>query len=58
MKLNVMDTYELAGVAEWKIGFETSDVWDVFEKYMAGTLNPEAKPKDTPAESEEAPAGE
>lgn len=58
VKLNVMDTYELAGVAEWKIGFETSDVWDVFEKYMAGTLNPEAKPKDTPAESEETPAGE
>ncbi len=42
VKLNVMDSYNIAGVAEWKLGFETPDVWDVFEKYMAGTLNPEA----------------
>lgn len=42
VKLNVMDSHGVAGVAEWKLGFETPDVWDVFEKYMAGTLNPEA----------------
>ena len=35
VKLNIMDTYKLAGVAEWKLGFETPDIWDVFEKYMA-----------------------
>ena len=34
VKLNVMDSYELAGVAEWKLGFETPDIWDVFEEYM------------------------
>ena len=51
VKLNVMDSYNIAGVAEWKLGFETPDIWDVFEKYMAGTLNPEAV---KPAEPEEA----
>lgn len=59
VKLNVMDSHNVAGVAEWKLGFETPDVWDVFEKYMAGTLNPEAvKPADAEAEepAEEAPA--
>ena len=50
VKLNVMDTYELAGVGSWKLGFETPDVWDVFEKYMAGTLNPEAKQQTTAGE--------
>ena len=34
VKLNIMDSYNLAGVAEWKLGFETPDVWDVFEAYM------------------------
>ena len=57
VKLNVMDTYGLAGAGSWKLGFETPDVWDVFEKYMAGTLNPEAKPQTT-AESSEVPEGE
>ena len=37
VKLNVMDSYELAGVAEWKLGFETPDIWDVFENYMKST---------------------
>ena len=58
VKLNVMDSHNVAGVAEWKLGFETPDVWDVFEKYMAGTLNPEAvKPEDAATEEpvEEAP---
>ena len=56
VKLNVMDSYGIAGVAEWKLGFETPDIWDVFEKYMAGTLNPEAvKPGE--AETEEIPDG-
>jgi spore germination protein YaaH len=36
VKLKTMDSYKLAGVAEWKLGFETPDIWDVFEKYMAG----------------------
>ena len=55
VKLNTMDHYNLAGVAEWKLGFETPDVWDVFEKYMAGTLNPEAN---KPAGEDTAETGE
>ncbi len=41
VKLNIMEKYKLAGVAEWKIGMETPDVWDVFEQYMAGALGSE-----------------
>ena len=37
VKLNVMDSYEIAGVAEWKLGFETPDIWDVFENYMTSS---------------------
>lgn len=34
VKLNIMSKYNIAGVAEWKLGFETADVWDVIEGYM------------------------
>jgi spore germination protein YaaH len=34
VKLNIMENYGIAGVAEWKLGFETSDVWDVIEAYV------------------------
>lgn len=34
VKLNIMQKYEIAGVAEWKLGFEVSSVWDVIEEYM------------------------
>ncbi|MCD7724500.1 MAG: glycosyl hydrolase family 18 protein [Clostridiales bacterium] len=34
VKLNIMEKYEIAGVAEWKLGFETASVWDVIEEYM------------------------
>ncbi|MBQ9644465.1 MAG: chitinase [Lachnospiraceae bacterium] len=33
-KLSVMDVNHLAGVASWRLGFETPDIWDVIEKYM------------------------
>lgn len=33
-KLNVMDNHNLAGVAEWKLGFEDKSVWDVIESYL------------------------
>lgn len=36
VKLNVMKTYDLAGVAEWKLGLETADVWDLIAEYCAG----------------------
>lgn len=34
VKLNIMQKYEIAGVAEWKLGFEEPSVWDVIEEYM------------------------
>ncbi len=36
VKLNIMDKYEIGGVAAWRLGFETPDVWDVIEEYMNG----------------------
>jgi spore germination protein YaaH len=38
-KLDVMTADGIAGVAEWRLGFETADVWDVIEQYINGTLN-------------------
>lgn len=35
VKLDVMKTYDLAGVAEWKLGLETPDVWDLIVEYCA-----------------------
>jgi len=34
VRLNVMKTYELAGIASWKVGQETSDIWDIIAQYM------------------------
>ncbi len=34
VKLNVMDANNIAGVAEWKLGFERDSVWDNIEAYM------------------------
>lgn len=34
VKLNIMDKYEISGVAAWRLGFETPDVWDVIAEYM------------------------
>lgn len=33
-KLVVMSKYDIAGVAEWKLGLETSDVWTVIGEYI------------------------
>ncbi len=33
-KLDVMTANKLAGVAEWRLQFETADVWDVISNYM------------------------
>ncbi len=33
-KLSVMDSHNLAGVAEWKLGFENKSVWDVILSYL------------------------
>lgn len=34
-KLSVMNAYEIAGVAEWCLTQETSDIWDVIAEYLA-----------------------
>lgn len=34
VRLNVMENYKIAGIAEWKLGFETSDVWDTINTYI------------------------
>jgi spore germination protein YaaH len=33
-RLKVMDENHLAGAAFWKLGLETSDIWDTILKYM------------------------
>lgn len=33
-KLDVMQGFGIKGVAEWRLQFETSDVWDVISNYM------------------------
>ena len=33
-RFKLMDEYELAGASFWKLGFETSDVWDTIIKYI------------------------
>lgn len=34
VRLNVMKTYELAGVASWKVGQETPNIWNAIAEYM------------------------
>ena len=34
VKLQLMKEYDLAGTAAWKLGFETSDIWDLILKYV------------------------
>lgn len=33
-KLKVIQSADLAGVAEWKLGFECADVWSLISKYI------------------------
>ena len=33
-KLTIMKKYDLAGVAEWKLGFEDSSIWGVIDSYI------------------------
>ena len=34
VKLNVMDNYKIAGVAEWRLGLEKPSVWAAIEEYI------------------------
>lgn len=33
-KMKLVQEYDLAGVAEWKLGFERKDVWEIISKYI------------------------
>ena len=35
-KLTVMQANNIGGVAEWALGMETSDVWDLISAYVEG----------------------
>ena len=34
VKLNIMDKYEIGGVACWRLGFEKPEVWPVIQNYL------------------------
>ncbi|MBR6390673.1 MAG: chitinase [Lachnospiraceae bacterium] len=36
VKLSVMQAHNIAGVASWRIGMETPDIWDVIADYLHG----------------------
>lgn len=33
-KMKLINSYDLAGVAEWRLGFERSSVWGIINKYL------------------------
>ena len=35
-KLKVMQEYDLAGAAAWKLGFEKSGIWELISRYVNG----------------------
>lgn len=34
VKLNIMDKYQIGGVASWRLGFETPEIWDKIQEYL------------------------
>ncbi len=36
-KLDIMSMYSLAGVAEWKLGLEKPEIWDVINEYLTAS---------------------
>ena len=36
VKLNIMKKYNIAGVAEWRLGLESPIVWDAIAEYVNG----------------------
>lgn len=33
-RMQLIQKYELGGVAEWKLGFERADVWNTISQYL------------------------
>ena len=48
VKLGLMKDNNLAGTAAWKLGFETSDIWDLIQKYVNGLHNEKGIEKSFP----------
>ncbi|MET3616412.1 spore germination protein YaaH [Peptoniphilus olsenii] len=38
-KVSLVNKYNLSGVASWRLGFETKDIWDVIEKEIQNNKN-------------------
>ena len=34
VKLNIMDKYQIGGLASWRLGYEKPEIWDVIEVYL------------------------
>lgn len=34
VKLNIMEKYQIGGVASWRLGFETPNIWDKITEYL------------------------
>lgn len=34
VKLNIMEKYQIGGVASWRLGYEKSEIWDIIEAYL------------------------
>lgn len=55
-KLGVMSMYPLGGIAQWKLGLEKPQVWDIIESYVQGTFMTDAEAQDEQADGDALPA--
>ena len=39
VKLNIMKKYQVAGVAQWKLGLESAEMWNPIEEYVNTSKN-------------------
>ena len=35
VKLNIMEKYQIGGVASWRLGYEKPEIWDIIEAYLS-----------------------
>ena len=35
VKLNIMEKYQIGGVASWRLGYEKPEIWDVIGAYLS-----------------------
>ena len=35
VKLNIMEKYQIGGVASWRLGYEKPEIWDVIGVYLS-----------------------